>query len=528
MAALTAYEQGLLRSSAIRSCKTRFWLFDALNTNFSTYVADSNYWLRIANPLEYDGYNPTILVSPPYALVKPGQSVVVDATDSYDLIATVPITSFTWSLVSGSAILSPSGATCTITPTGGENTTATVRCTGTGAGVGVTATGSNYRDIHVACSTNGWGKPTGQVRIEGSYSAMGWSGSVEVAGDSAVGLAKGKLLLIHIDTTYDGVEYTMGGYRRANNLCLLAVKDWTYVDGPDGHQVCRISLFSPAQLLNSYSLTQENDSGDRQEFLLFLDASTLTTSFTRLAYVVDNTAMTPSLASNYIAWITPISKHFNVTIFEQSYVTSLLRLDAGGLYDQIASPLLSVLCIAMCDFAGSLLLIPHPAIRALDWWGTLEPLYPVTSPLTTESCNREVTFYPAYHESGRAWDGLVITGVNQYAEAIFARAGTFTPGSLINYDQSGYLLQGEPEEADWAQDYLDLMNRTWDVDVTMFCPGNALNVGSFAYLDLDPEQAGQPEVNGLAYCDAASHTIDIARQMQTSKFHFVQLTGSVA
>jgi len=519
---LTAAERGYLKNASVRECRVKFWLFDDLGVNFSTAFPTVDTDITATT-------FPTMLISPPHSLVKPGESVVLYAGDSYRELSGSAVTSWTWSVVSGSAIITPAGSSCTVMPTGGEDSVVVVRCASTNDD------GTGQRDARVACSTNGWAKPAGRVDIRGGYSARGWSGSVEVAGDSATGLAQGKFLLIHIETVYDGLEYTIGGYKRANNLCLLMVKDWTYSDGPDGHKICHINLISPADYLNGFFFYMLDPNISNQERpLLFTVDNYYLSGNTPIYY---HTTPSPARSTSYMARTSPVTQYFNVTIWDDVTPASVIQamsVDLGPAFDMLRSPVESILGVAFCDFAGSLNFIPHPAVRADEWWGTPDPIWDSTNPLTTDYCNRSITYYPGYHESGQAWDGLILAGyvddANLWAYPYNVAAGTITAGRLVNRDYSGYLLDdagGGATSAIWANDLLALVNRTWDVDATFFGLGNTLNVGSFVYVDLDPEQEGQPVVGGLAYIDEIGHQIDIERRMQTTQAHMVQLTGSL-
>lgn len=509
---LTAQELSYLKNSKVRECKTRFWLFDAPAVDFTH---------MFANTEDFDPIEPLTLVSPPYALIKPGESIELYAGDSIDIRWYDPCIDFVWSLVSGSAILSPSGSTCLVTPTGGEDSTVIVRCNSTNS---VEPTMNANRDVTIAVSTNGWAKPTGTISISGGYAEQGWSGSVEVAGDSAVGLSKGKLLLIHIDTIYDGVSYTIGGYKRAQNLCLLVVDTWSYEDNAEGHKICRINLISPKDYLNQFTSYQADTAYDGDpRFLSFHDTP---------AYGIYLPGQTLSAIAATIAIKSYVSQYFNVTLFQDNYLCSHLRVDVGPLFDQIASPALCNLCLAMVDFTGGINLIPHPAVRADEWYGTPSPIWDASNPLTTEYCSRTVQYYPEYPGGGGAgWGGLIMTGYTDDGLPKSYTAGNVYLGQQVNKDYNGYILDrpySYGAEEQWPIDLLAYINRTWDLTATLFCIGNTLNVGSFVYLDMDPDQGGQPAVSGLAFCDAISHSIDTERGMQTTTAHFCQLTGSIA
>ena len=115
MTALSAYEKGLIRNARRRACDVRFWLFDppqasGTDVDFTTAVIDG-VDVQIEPGVTGSKYRGIVLVSPGYALVKPGESVVLYAGDSYKQSALSPFSSsdFTWTKISGSATLAASG-----------------------------------------------------------------------------------------------------------------------------------------------------------------------------------------------------------------------------------------------------------------------------------------------------------------------------------------------------------------------------------------------------------------------------------
>jgi hypothetical protein len=512
---LSAYERNLLLNSKVRECRVKLWLFDEPATSLVTAYPTASVDLTLSG----QAY-PLMLVSPGHAIVAPGESVTLYAGDSIYWITVptpIPAGSMTWSLVSGSAIVSPSGNTCVVTPIGGEDSEVVVRVTGTQSGA------SNYRDVRIACSTNGWAKPTGTIEISGSYSQRGWSGTVQVAGDSVSDLETGKWLLIHVDTYYDGVKYTIGGYRRPETLAVLAVDRWEYSEDTEGHTICTIHVHSPAEWLNSFKgYCIANETGDERYLLFKATAGASTTVYGAAAASVMTYAY-------FIASRSALSRHFNVTIWddEESYGNFIVNI--GGLFDMLASCAESVLGVAMCDAFGSISLIPHPAVRADEWWGTPDPIWDSAAPLTRDYCTATIQYYPDYHPSGRSWDGLIYRAYSQEGTALAFSAGTLGTGKLVNEDYNGYAVDSNANNRlIWASDLLSYINRTWDFEAEFYCIGNTLNVGSFVYTNLDPTQGGQPVVNGLAYIHRVSHRFDIARRMQWTTVGASKLTGSIA
>jgi hypothetical protein len=478
-----------------------------------------------------DEHRQVCLVSPQHALLNPGESVTLYSGDSYDETAESPIPQgdMTWTKVSGDAIFSPSGHTCVVTPTGGENSEVIMRCAVPKAPGTIGGAATNYRDVRIAVSTNGWAKPVGSFSLRGSFNQRGWScDSITVAGDSAEGLEQGKFLLIHLQTFYDGVETNIGGYKRPQNLCVMVVDRWDFEHDPQtGHKICRIRLINPAEWLNGFHTyiedTNTGSTPDARQPIVFVDNAVGATP----GWNFSRDHVTGTVATYAIATWSKVSKHFNITLFDDTRDVDRLNVDVAPLFDQLASPTESVLGVALCNFEGGLMFIPHPAIRADEWWGTPDPRWPSDDPLSAEYCNAKIQYTPDYHSSGKAWTRLTLKGYDANANPKEAIAGDET--EWIRYQElGGYILIGDAAEEQWAQDYLDFLNRAWDVETTHFCIGNALNIGDFTYLHFEPDQVGQVEVDGLAYIDEIEHQIDTEKRMQVTRARWCKVTGQLA
>lgn len=514
---LTAVERDRLLNSHTRECRVRFWLFPRIEiADYSGPSGDINLatWQK-----------PIPQISPPYSLLRPGESVTLYGGDSFQRGGT-PATGHTWTLVSGSAVISPSGNTCVVTPLV-EDEVVTVKLTVT-ASNGVTA----YRYAYTVASVDGWAEPCGQISVEGGYDRGGWSGSVQIFGDtpSAADLDHGKLLLIHIDTVYDGNAVTMGGYKRANNLVLLRVEDWTYgEDHTTGRAVTTIRLGSPKYELEGVRYKQIAGETDGEDRGFVFEKNSTGSGFNygsdvryRSDFRLTDAAL--FLAAHYtdVTYPDTPSQYYNFTIFHDpnEFGTSgSYFLPTGNAWELMDSTMRSILCLSFCNFAGSIQLIPSPYVRADEWWGTPDEIWDEAAPLTKEYLRDwEIDW-----RDDEQIDGVVLSGYDDTNLPVKVTYGNPNGERLEEYD--GYIITDTSAALQWAADLYAMHNRDWDAVVSLACIGNVLNVGDFVRANLNARQTGHASAQGLAYVNAIKHDINIDAGTQRTTAALVQITN---
>lgn len=501
---LDATQRARLLNTHVRECRVRLWVFDPLTTP----TVDA-YYPGASLASETD---PMALISPPYSILRVGASGTLYGGDSFERGDT-PATGHTWALVSGSATLQPSGNTCVVTPTAAD-TVVTVSLT-------VTATNSetSTRYAYVVASADGWTPPAGTISVQGDYSAGGWSGQMTIIGDapSAAELVQDALVLIHIETVYDGEAVTMGGYKRPENLALLRIVDWTYDENANsGRGETTVELGSPDEALDRVRYWQAPTVYDGHERgLAFIHAAS--TAGDELYW--SDFRITDAIL--FIAGETNVIENFNFTVFDDSN-----EFSANGQYwlpidtvrNQIKSTIESAAGVYFCNFTGSIQCIPSPSVRADEWWGTPDPIFAEASPLTGDYA---LDYRIEYNRDN--YDGVILRGFDDSLQDV-----TIRYPATVNADTGRWLeVPGayiKPTTA-MAQDMLAFANRDWDVIVTLAGWGNVLNVGDFSYVDFEPRQAGHDSATGLAYVTAIRHEINLDTLMQVSTVHFVQITN---
>lgn len=501
-----------LLNSHERRCKVRFWLFDALpelankTPNSGDNIGQGTQDLAVL-------FKPLPLISPSYALCYPGEGVVLYGGDSWERGGGAA-TGHTWALVSGTASLAPSGVECTVTPLV-EDEVVTVSLT-VMASNGNTAT----RYAYVVASTDGWASPAGQVSLQGSYEAGGWSGEVSVLGDDAsvLGLDRDKLLLVHIETTYDGQAVTIGGYKRSNNLALLRVEDWTYdEDETTGQAITRIQLASPVKSLERQSMWELYSFDSERDYERGL---TYAKSEDWFNYAFRHATFRLTDAIVHIAGESGQSQYYNFTVFHDSQEfgsPGVYVLPVDDIWTQMKSTIESIMGIAFVNYMGSVQLIPSPSVRADEWWGTPSPRWDATNPLS----KLYALDYQVHWRPDQA-DGLILKGYDSANLPV-----TIKIGDQERYVETleGYILVDAVAATQWGLDLFAMINRDWDVTVQLACPGNTLNVGDFTYVDFVARQAGHPVAQGLGYVNGIQHNIDINTGMQVTVASIVQITN---
>lgn len=504
MATLATAEYNTLKNASRRRAKVRFWLFDEIGFEPGGYPACS---VSMSTTLK-----PCALVSPPYALVKPGESVVLYGGDSYERGGGAA-TGHTWALVSGSAILSPSGNECTVTPTGGEDSEVVVSLT-------VTATNSqtNVRYARVACSTDGWDKPTGTLTLEGSIKGGGWSGNLEIVGNDAEGLTIGATLLVHVDTYYDGVKLNIGGYKRAENMCLLRVGEPSYYEDSDGHARASVPLLSPSTTMGRAYFYCAAANLDGHSRMFYFDK---TTEAWETTYLSDFRATDALL---YIAAMSGLSEEYNATIFHEDNEYDNLYVESDApVWGQLRDLAESLFCWCYINYTGSLMIVPNRHVRGSEWWGTPDPVWSSSAdgPLDADF---KVDYHPQYHEE--KYPGIHLYGydANQDDVWVSVPADWNLLGGEFGFSTiEGYVLPSYEIGETWATNYLAYLNRDWDVPITFLNIGNALQLGSHGDLDLPPKQTGQMAISGSGIATDIKHTFELGSGRQTTVATFEQV-----
>lgn len=505
MATLTSAEYNTLKYASRRRADVRFWLFDEIALiQPDSYPACS---VSMSTTLK-----PAALISPPYALLRPGESVVLYGGDSYERGGT-PATGHAWALVSGSAILSPAGNECTVTPTGGEDSEVVVSLT-------VTATNSQtaVRYAYIACSTEGWCKPTGTLTLDGSIKGGEWSGHLEITGDDAEGLTIGGTLLVHVDTYFDGVKQNIGGYKRAENMCLLRVGEHHYYEDSDGHMRASVPLLSPSTTLGRSYFYCAAANIDGKARMFYFDKTTETWETT---YLSDFRATDALL---YIAVMSQLAEEYNVTVFHEDNEYDNLYVEVEApIWNQLRDLAESLFCWCYVNYTGSVMIVPNRHVRGSEWWGTPTPVWDdaADGPL---DASFKVSYEPQYHEE--KYPGLHLSGydANQDDVWVSVKADWNVAGQEFGFeDIEGYVLPSYAIGETWATNYLAHLNRDWDVPITFLNIGNALQLGSHCDLDLPPKQTGQTAISGSGIVTDIKHTFELGSRKQTTVAHFEQV-----
>ncbi len=498
-----------LRNSSVRRVQTRFWLFAPIVLEHVSVPAT----------VSMSTVGPMPLVSPRYSLVRPGESVQLYGGDSY-VRGGAPATNHTWTLVSGDAILIPQGAMCTVTPTGGEDSEVVVRLTVTGNGV------TEYTVATIACSTEGWAKPTGTIQLDADFDD-GWSGSMEIAGEDAEGLTPGSLLLVHIDVTYDGAPAVFGGYRRPQNLALVEVGErdgWTYRENAAGEMIATVPLVSPKTVLERVMLYCNAGELDGKPRPLVYEHAAIPGDERSPVYAPD---FRLSDAAYYLLHASGACRHYNCTVFHDpnEYPPGLV-LDMGSVWQQVSDAMRSILCLAHVNFAGSVMAIPSPAVRADEWWGTPGDVLP--GPLDNEMVSAMTV---QYRRAMTDYVKLNYIDSGAIPQTFVYPVPTMTVDDDLYWTTTAYEVEGtlacpNPSVAEeWAADLYEMHNRSWDVRVDLICPGNAFNLGDMLTVNLSARQGGQSAVSGRGWIRSVRHRLELDRDAQ---FTTIEITESTA
>lgn len=491
-----------------------------------------------------------IVADPPWALVKPGESVTITAYHyMYDHNTAVgsPLLQ-QWSVNSGSAILSVAyGGTCVVTPTGGENSEVVVRITvarGPFTVNGTQWTWTQHRDIPIGVSSTGYETVSGTVTITEAFGQEA-SAELELAGDtSGVSLLAGRMVGLHLDTYYDSAKTNLSsdGRARPQNLFYGRVPNFTSLRDARDARITRIQLTSAAEPLNAHRMWTESDSqtqdwdvvGQEQPIYAVGSPASGTDPTSLVSYIENVIGTDPDLTYNrfsfYMASFGNLSQDFNVKVWDDGQEFYDARQPVDGIWNMVKGPCTAVLGMPYCDAEGNLNLLPHPAVRGDEYWSTANAIFTSADPLNRSYTVGEVRVdaFPGYPSHGVRWDGLVLSGWDDGLNLIEVTSGNVGSQYVVNRDYTGYALRGDAVESDWADALLALVNRSWDVTVTVPCWGRVLFLGAFAYVDFPSGVTGVPDATGMAYVDWIQHRIDMRTHMMWTTARFVQLTGGLA
>jgi len=448
--------------------------------------------------------SPVALVSPPYSRTPVGVPVTLYGGDSIERGGTAA-SGHTWSLESGSAILSPAGTQCTVTPTGANGEIVVVKLT-------VTATNSQTNDRYAYIYTGSWNPgAVDSFNFAGSYDAHGWSGELRLTDRTADfdGLEPGKLILFHMVPYFNGVASPIGGYKRAENLCLLRVGDYAYSKAT---QTVTIPLESPAEELDrkvNYSALSEHD-GDHGMLRYWLGSSDPTGG--------DEYRYRADLAMSDAAWdimagylYTP-AQYYNCTIWDDPNSFQRFTVNMGSFRQQLIDVMASQLGYFFCNYTGSVQCVPDRVVRADEYWAAPNPVFGSSAPLTQDFAFNEgdskawkAQYYEAKYSSiklvGQQFND---DGVPVDTTILYGDEGD--PGKQ-QYVKSGVYIPDYNTGLEWCYDLLAQANREWDLDWTML-GSNALNVADDFYVYLEPDPAGLATI-GLdnGYIKEVRHTV---------------------
>lgn len=464
-------------------------LFDEIDN--STFLPTVTAGYSLATSLK-----PVGLISPPYSRTPVGVPVTLYGGDSIERGGTAA-TGHTWSLESGSAIVSPSGTQCTVTPTGSPGEIVVIKLT-------VTASNTNTNDRYAYIYTGAW--EPGAVEsfsFTGSFDAHGWQGEMRITDRTADfdGLAAGKLILFHMTPYWNGAAMPIGGYKRAENICLLRVKDWNY---NKSNQTTTIELESPAEELDRvdyyFAYTDyDSDTGA----IRYWNGSSDPTAASEYRYITD-LAMSDAVWDIVAGADSAVAEHYNCTIFDDTNTFQRFTVNQGSFRQQLIDVMASQVNSFFCNYTGSIQMIPARNIRGDEYWAVPSPVFTSGQPITKDFVFNEgdpKSWRVQYHETTR-YTSAKIVGQKFDTNNIPVETSIYYPNTGIEgkqtYVKSGIYIPSVATAQTWAADYYAEANREFDIDFTLL-GSNMLNVADDIYLSLTPDPSG---LGALALEDA--------------------------
>lgn len=451
---------------------------------------------------------PVMLISPPYSCTPAGVPVTLYGGDSIER-GGAAVTGHTWTHVSGSAIVSPAGTECAVTPTGEDGEIVVVKLTGT-------ATNGKTNDRYAYIYTGSW-KP-GAIdgfKFTGSYDAHGWSGELRITDRYADfdGLAEGKLILFHMVPYFNGVASPIGGYKRAENLCLLRVGDWEY---SKANQSVTIPLLSPAEELdwrdNCMAYTDyDGDLGGIRYWSGSSDPSEAGEYRYRTGLKMSDAAWDIMAGYQY----TP-AQYYNCMIWDDPNSFQRFTVNQGSFRQQLIDVMASQLGYFFCNYMGSVQCVPDRAVRADEYWAVPNPVFGSSAPLNKDFAfgEGETKAWRALYRKTDRYNSIKMVGQKFDANNVPKDTTIIYDGGLASdkgktrYEKRGIYLPDVSTALEWGADLLAQANREWDLDFTML-GSNVLNVADDFYVFLEPDPDGLADI-GLdnGYIKEVRHTVE--------------------
>lgn len=425
--------------------------------------------------------------------------------------AQTPTITPTYSQGTNGANVSRVGTVGTVTLSGNENTVDAVTFSSTSSNG--TSTAAN---LYINTSSRGWNVASGTLSIEGSFAADGWSGTLTVPGNTVNGLVNYSILLIKMDTYYDGVKINIGG----DTLGVFRVMPWAYREDHNGNMTAVIPLESPASLLKvieNYAVLPEVASS-KGAIRYSTAASASTTRYWTDVRVTD--AILDLLTQ------TGVNEYFNAYVFHDPNTYDNFQVAQGNIFDQIKSLAESIGGVLFCDRFGSLTVTPAPHIRRGDWWGTPTPIWSTTSngPLTEDfMLDWEVVNSPGEKQIGGPLNIITLRGYNSSGSEIVVTRDAGVSTGIISTNEEGYLIPSYIVANTWAGDLITMYTRSWDFVGKHAFIGNVAGLGVTADVSVTNKQTGQANATGTASMNAIKHDINLGAGTHISTIHWTKV-----
>lgn len=427
---------------------------------------------------------PIPMVSPRYSVVANGGSITLYATDSYNRGGVyVGNANIAWVNTGGAGTLTDNGnGTATYTAPAGSGTNL-ITMTATNA------YGSKDALVYVAYPKTTYDGLVAEIAsISGSLSQKGWSILLRVRGDTS-DFAVGKIILLHVDDTWDTTTSTFGGYKYSEGVFCGYITQLGYYEDYDGERWLGVEAKSSWSKLDLIQLgetmwgrTKRVGRFYRSDFVP-VDA---------LWYLLSET--------------TDFTTRHNCTLFYDTNVIDDLVIGSGGdskttLATIVDNVMRSGLAIAYTDRYSSLLCIPDPDVRSAEWWGTPTPVYDGTNPLTETLCQKyEVSQFDVPRTKRLALIAYDSYRLGMWA-AVQASAGTQGDEQIIK----GLLCDDTLKLVSWCSEKRAQMNKPWDISVDLPLNHTIDICTPLIAVFTAPTQAGGPTASGLCWIDGVSY-----------------------
>ena len=333
--AISATQADRLKAG-LQKFTAQFAIFDAPSISFSN---DSGGALAD---------HPLVVIMPRYAIVAPSATLQLDASGSID----VPgggITAYSWTIVSGGGSLSSTTIANPIFTAPASTDTTKLSCQVTGANG--TTTGYCY------IRTQSSGQDIAEITAcKGSATGFkGWQLKAKLPKPASVSdFAQDKILVFHVDDTWDGTSDTFSSYGRPQNVMIGIVRKGSAHESAD-HKWVVVDVESPTVLLKGNTARIEET----------LWSQTASTGVHSTANFTPTDAIFHLLRHHTTWW-----EYFNVYKLFDDYGNPVanLKVQAGPVLDLIEDIAARTLCVIFCDRHGQMLVVPDIDARYDDYY----------------------------------------------------------------------------------------------------------------------------------------------------------------